>query len=235
MDLLAPPACARCRRELACQAVLCAACDAGLPRLRRDACGRCQAAPGRAPRGLCSGCAARASPLEACLAAAAYAGEVEAWVRRFKYPAPGLAGLDPSPRAVLEQLAVEASRLDPEPTPQAVAPIPLHPHRLRRRGFNPALLLARALARRSGCALETGLLERVRDTPSQTGLDRRARQRNVRGAFRVARPDRVPERLWLVDDVVTTGSTLSEAARALRRCGARRVVGICAARTQGAD
>ena len=111
----------------------------------------------------------------------------------------------------------------------AVVPVPLHPRRLRARGFNPACVLARALARERGIRLDPVALRRVRDTPSQTGLDRRARRRNVRGAF-VAR-SRVPPRVWLVDDVVTTGSTLGEAARALHRAGARSVVGICAART----
>jgi len=71
----------------------------------------------------------------------------------------------------------------------------------------------------------------VRDTPSQTGLDRRARARNVAGAFRVRRGARIPSRVWLVDDVVTTGATLREAARALRHAGARRIVAICVART----
>ncbi len=77
--------------------------------------------------------------------------------------------------------------------------------------------------------MDTRALRRLRDTPSQTGLDRRERRRNVAGAFRCRR--RVARVVWLVDDVVTTGATLSECARVLRRSGARRVVGLCAART----
>ena len=77
--------------------------------------------------------------------------------------------------------------------------------------------------------MDTQTLRRLRDTPSQTGLNRRARQRNVAGAFRCN--GRVARVVWLVDDVVTTGATLSECARVLRRSGARRVVGLCAART----
>ncbi len=108
-------------------------------------------------------------------------------------------------------------------------PVANHPRRLRARGFNPASELARAIARPIGARLAVGALERVRDTPTQTGLDRAARRRNVRGAFRARAP--LPARIWLVDDVVTTGSTLAEAARALRRAGARTVIGLCAART----
>ena len=126
-------------------------------------------------------------------------------------------------------LCLEAGARAPTPGPDLVVPVPLHPRRLRARGFNPATLMARSLARDLRVRLDPVALGRVRDTPSQTGLDRRARRRNVRSAF-VARV-RVPPRIWLVDDVVTTGSTLGEAARALRRAGARSVVGICAART----
>lgn len=205
----------------------CAGCDASL-------------ADG-APGVLCSGCRARlawlpsaaAVPtppgLDACFAPLAFEGEVEAWVRRFKYPAPGLAGLDPAPLAVLADAVRELVPRLPGPRPGAVVPVPLHPRRLRARGFNPAALLARELARTVGARLDAGALRRVRDTPSQTGLDRVGRRRNVRGAFR-ARPG-AARWVWLVDDVVTTGSTLGEAARELRRAGARRVLGVCAART----
>jgi ComF family protein len=112
-----------------------------------------------------------------------------------------------------------------------VVPVPLHPRRLRERGFNPAALLARAIARASHARFDPALLLRVRDTPSQTGQGRRARRANVRGAFRVKEGTRAPGVVWLVDDVVTTASTLEECARTLRRAGARRVVAVCVART----
>jgi ComF family protein len=167
--------------------------------------------------------------LAACVAAVPFCGPVESWVRRFKYPEPGLRGLDPAPGAVLRALICEAGDRAPGPPPERVVPVPLHPRRLRERGFNPAALLARALARELGVRHDATALRRVRDTPSQTGLGRAARRRNVRGGFRAR--GAVPPCIWLVDDVVTTGSTLAEAAGALRRAGARRVVGVCAAWT----
>ena len=127
------------------------------------------------------------------------------------------------------QLAREVAALAPGPPPDLVAPVPLHPQRLRARGFNPAALAAREVARRCGARMDTTVLERLRDTPSQTGLGRRARRANVRGAFACAKTP--PRCVWLVDDVVTTGSTLAEAARALRRRGARRLVGVALAAT----
>jgi ComF family protein len=154
---------------------------------------------------------------------------VEGWVRRFKYPRGGLAGLDPPARGVARWLAAQAAALAPGEAPQRIVPVPLHPRALRRRGFNPAAVLARAVARVRGARVVPGALERTRDTPSQTGLDRPGRRRNVRGAFRARGAQ--PERVWLVDDVVTTGATLAEAARALREAGAREIVAVCAART----
>ena len=118
--------------------------------------------------------------------------------------------------------------LAPEADPDWVVPVPLHPRRMRARGFDQALVLARQVGRARRLRVRARALVRVRDTPSQTGLSRTARRRNVRGAFRAARA--VPGRIWLVDDVVTTGATLGEAARALRRAGAKEVIGLCAAR-----
>jgi ComF family protein len=207
--------------------MLCTACDARLPRLPAHGCPLCQRSGTRGAR--CGACAAQASPLAACTAAAAYAGDVELWIQRFKYPRRGWRGIDPAPLGVLRQLIVEAARAAPGASPDCVVPVPLHPRRLRERGFNPAALLARQVVRVRGGRFDVSLLERVRDTPSQTGLTRRARRANVRDAFRVrAQP---PRCIWLIDDVVTTGSTLDEAARALRRTGVGEVSAICIART----
>jgi ComF family protein len=167
--------------------------------------------------------------LDACCAAVWFEGAAADFVRRFKYAAPGLGGLDPAADAVALLLAREAAALVPGPSPDALVPVPLHRARVRRRGFAPAAVLARALAReRRVPALAA--LRRVRDTPSQTGLDAAGRRRNVAGAFAASRALPGPT-LWLVDDVVTTGATLGEAARALRAAGAARVAAVCLART----
>jgi ComF family protein len=202
-----------------------------LARIPAGLCTLCQAAPPAARGSRCAACRGVRAPLTACVAAADFAGEVETWIHRFKYPAPGIAGLDPAPLAVARGLVREAALVAPGAPPELVLPIPLHPRRLRARGFNPAAVLGRSLARELRAPFDPVALWRVRDTPSQTGLDRRERRHNVRGAFRARERTRLPVRVWLVDDVVTTGSTLSEAARVLRRAGARTVVGVCAART----
>ncbi len=233
LELVQPPSCAGCGAAIPASAVLCARCDARLPRLAANGCPLCQR-PGT--RGAaCAACASRTPPLAACFAAAAYEADLLEWIRRFKYPRRGWRGLDPAPHGVLRQLVIEAARAAAGPSPDCVIPVPLHPRRLRERGFNPASLLARSVARERRARFDATLLERVRDTPSQTDLDRRARRANVRGAFRVRPGTRPPAVVWLVDDVVTTGSTLAEAARALRRAGVREVVAICVARTPGPE
>jgi ComF family protein len=209
LDLLLPPTCFRCGGSPSADPILCGSCAAGLPPAPP---------PVAVPR------------LRACFAGAPYAGEVEGWVRAFKYPG-AARRFDPAPEALLGWLLARAAGRVPPPLPDLVLPVPLHPRRLRARGFNPACVLGRQLARGLGMSFDPVALVRVRDTPSQTGLDARARRRNVAGAFRWARRSPPPARIWLVDDVVTTGSTLSAAARALRRAGAREVIGVCAAAT----
>jgi ComF family protein len=214
LALLLPRACARCGREVPEDGALCAPCRRALPRLASGV------APSPPP------------PLAGWCAEAAYEGEVEQWIQRFKYPAPGLAGLDPRPLALLEALVADAAGRLPGPPPALVVPIPMHPRRQRARGFHPAGVLARAVARRLGAPLALDALVAVRETASQTGLDRAARRRNVRDAFAPRPGFSAPLHVALVDDVATTGATLAAGARALRRAGARRIVAVCAARKE---
>jgi len=105
-----------------------------------------------------------------------------------------------------------------------VMPVPLHPLRQRERTYNQSALLAEALARRMDRRLDTRSLARVRETSTQTKLDAVHRRANVAGAFQVKRPEWVAQRcVLLVDDVMTTGATLDECARVLKKAGARTV------------
>lgn len=116
-----------------------------------------------------------------------------------------------------------------------VLPVPLHPRRLRRRGFNQSDLLLRKWQKRAGPAavppIASGVLRRARTTVPQAGLGRREREANIRGAFAVRRPEQVIGRhILLVDDVITTGTTVGECARALLDSGAARVDVLALAR-----
>lgn len=121
-----------------------------------------------------------------------------------------------------------------------VVPVPLHKRKSRQRGFNQAELIAHAalklMASTRRFRLDTGILQRCRETESQIGLSRHQRRENMRGAFVVARPSKLAGcQILLVDDVMTTGTTVSECARVLRRAGASKVYVATVARTLKAE
>jgi ComF family protein len=117
--------------------------------------------------------------------------------------------------------------------PVVVVPVPLHARKLRQRGFNQSELIAQhAVKMTGGMAVHSRVLERRRETQSQIGLTRHQRRENLRGAFIVTRPEEIKGReILLVDDVFTTGTTVSECARVLRRAGASKIFVATVART----
>ena len=116
------------------------------------------------------------------------------------------------------------------PMPDVLIPVPLHPRRLRQRGFNQALEIARRIGGELGVEVRHSSLARIKNTVSQTGLGERQRRRNVKGAFHAAAAIRHAH-VALVDDVVTSGSTADAAARALKRAGVETVSVWAAAKT----
>ncbi len=125
----------------------------------------------------------------------------------------------------LGQFLIEAFRMHYADSPfDGIVPIPLHPKRLCSRGYNQVIIVGEKLSRASGIPLARTLLEKKDNRPPQARLSRRERAVNVRGAFRVAQPGRVKgRRILLIDDVATTGATVTEAAKTLMRSGASRV------------
>ncbi|MEH6387045.1 MULTISPECIES: ComF family protein [Pseudomonas] len=116
--------------------------------------------------------------------------------------------------------------------PDCLIPMPLHGARLAKRGFNQAMELTRPLARRLTIPVEHGVLLRQRATQTQQGLDARARRRNLKDAFICRKPERIlGKHIALVEDVVTTGTTVREASRVLLDAGAASVSVWCVART----
>lgn len=167
----------------------------------------------------CGGCALLVERSSAREGTFVYGGPVGDALRALKYG--GRSELGP----LLGRLW--ASALAP-PEVDVVVPIPLHPSRLRARGYNQAALLAAPIARLLGVPLDVARLKRARATPPQAELSREQRLGNVRGAF-ASRPDPRRPRVLLVDDVRTTGATLAAAAEALRRGGASEVLALAMA------
>jgi len=108
--------------------------------------------------------------------------------------------------------------------PDLILPVPLHKKRLRTRGFNQATILAKACFPEMKSRINTSLLMRNRPTPPQTNLSGRERRKNLSGVFTVNQPEAVKDQhILLVDDVLTTGSTVDECAKVLRKAGAKRI------------
>jgi ComF family protein len=179
-----------------------------------DPCGRC-GVPGAAP--LCPACRACPQPFASVRATWLYGGQLAVAIHRLKYR--GAAHL----ARPLGALMAAGHAACPDGSSTVIVPVPLHPARLRRRGFNQAALLAREAVRAMGAGhVRYDLLHRIRDTAPLAGLGRAQRLHNVEGAF-AARPEVRGRTVLLVDDVMTTGATAAACARAALEQGARQV------------
>jgi len=216
-DWLLPRLCPACGEPAGAGRELCPGCEQSLPALHH-ACPRC-AIPYEHPdtHGDCGACQKQPPAFTRATALYHYAPPVDHFIRALKFHQQlGLA------RLLGEQLA---RRLAPAaPRPELIIPVPLHGARLRERSYNQALEIARPVARALGVPLDFRSLERVRATAPQTGMTIDARRKNLRGAFALRNDDVVRNRhVVLVDDVMTTGSTVQAAAQCLRASGAREV------------
>jgi ComF family protein len=204
----------------AARELLCAECEADLPWLAGAVCPRCAlASPGGA---LCGRCLARMPHFDATVAALWYRFPTDTLVQALKFR---------GELALANYLAALLARRVAGENVDCVIPVPLSAARLRERGYNQAAEIARRLGKGP---LELALCERTRDGRPQVELPFDERQRNVRGAFRVA-AELHGAAVAVVDDVMTTGATLDEIARALKAAGAARVVNWVVARTPPHD
>lgn len=216
--LLLAPRCLICRERGNNGADMCASCTKQLP-WNLTSCLRCGLP--MATTGECGDCLQRPPALTQTRAVFVYGFPLDRLVPRFKFHRDLAAG-----RLMAELMA---GPLSSAPRPDAIVPVTLHPHRIRQRGYDQALELARPLAAALALPLQPDLLHRVRATAPQSELDAGQRQRNVARAFRVVPHAALPGHVALVDDVMTTGATLQAAARALLGAGVRRVdAWVCA-------
>jgi ComF family protein len=178
---------------------------------------------------LCEDCLRKKPVYDAVRAPYLYEGSLMTAIHQFKY-----AGKSSLANAFGPLLASFAKKWLNKADDWLMMPVPLHPKRLRERGFNQSLLLARQMSSRLDADLDFLSLRRIRYTPPQTGLKIDQRRKNVHRAFEVRDRKAVKGRIvLLVDDVATTGHTLKECARVLKRSGAEAVFCLVVARTSG--
>lgn len=228
-DAVFPPRC------MACGAVLsekgrpfCIPCFSQIKFIRSPLCDYC----GRPfPEGeekdhLCGDCLVSAPAFLAARALGQYERALMDVIHRFKYG--GKVSLGERLGTMMAEYAYPSFLISDY---SLVMPVPLHPRRLRQRGFNQALILAREISRRFSLDLDFSSLRRSVFTAPQVGLGRDMRELNIKGAFSVAAPARIKgAKILLVDDVYTTGSTVHECARLLMKNKAERVAVLTLAR-----
>jgi ComF family protein len=228
VSLLYPPTCAICGASVGGGEYLCNVCEAKAARIIAPFCQKCsEPFEGSITSAFtCANCAHRTLHFEAAVAAYRGRGVVRHIIHEFKY------GRQIHLRHLVARwlcAALDDERLCGRQL-DLIVPVPLHPTRQRERGFNQAALIAEALSEQTSIPIKP-VLERIRYTTTQTALDRSERMENLHNAFRLRKNADVRKlRVLLIDDVLTTGSTLSECARVLKENGARLVYAATAAR-----
>lgn len=221
-EILYPPACALCGAPVCAAHALCPPCERDLPR-NKSACPRCAAPVGADRNAPCGECQRRPPPYSHVHAPFRYEHPLDFLIQDLKFN--GRLACAP----LLGTLLAETLAGRDAPLPERIIPVPLHRTRLWRRGFNQSLEIARTVSARLGVPLDTTSCTRVAATAPQSGLPAAERRRNVRGAFAVRKKPLPWRHVAVLDDVVTTGHTAAELARALKQAGAETVeVWACA-------
>lgn len=216
LDIFFPPICPLCESDLA-DGSFCHACASDFEslRIRSPLCTVCGTpfTSGAGADHACAGCITSPPPYKSAASAYYYEGRVLDAVHLLKY----------SGRVTLADTLGELAcrSIATHLRPDLVVPVPLHGSRLRQRGYNQSLLLARKVASAAGAKVDYSNLRRVRMTAPQVGLKAEERRENVRGAFALDEPEAYAGKMvLLVDDVYTTGSTVAECSRVLAKAGA---------------
>ena len=216
LDVVYTPVCVLCAAPGVPGRDLCAACAAELPQVEH-VCKRCGRPLPPSAGMACGRCLRRPPPYADVFAPFRYAEPVDRLIAEFKFRG------KLTHAALFGDLLIEAAKASGRSPPELLLPVPLHRSRLRERGYNQALELARPLARHWGVRVDAFALSRVRPTAAQMQLPAKQRLKNVRGAFALREGARLAESVAVVDDVMTTGATVSEIAKLLRRAGVKRV------------
>ncbi|MEN8180682.1 MAG: ComF family protein [Pseudomonadota bacterium] len=224
-DILYPRRCLLCGAPGIDNRDLCGPCAENLPH-NRHPCAICALPlPAGAPEGsVCGHCTQQRPEFDRCYAALEYDHLTGPLISRLKF------NRRLSHAGLLSELLCDYLERQQATLPQLILPVPLHRQRLQERGYNQALEIGRSVGKHFGLPVATRLCRRISATPAQTGLDRKARRKNLRRAFELAGSVNGMS-IALLDDVVTTGATASELAGLLKKSGASRVDVWAVART----
>jgi ComF family protein len=212
LHTLLPPRCLICRQPSRQRLALCAPCEEKLP-FNKLSCRIC-AQPLSAAGLVCGDCQLHTPEYDLTIAPLAYRDDVRQLIIELKFQGK-LRNAKLLAQLFLQHLAIRER-------PHCLIPIPLHPKRIRERGYNQSLEIARQLAAVSGIRIDPYSTRRKRNTHRQADLGLKEKRSNVRGAFEVIK-EGLPEHVAIVDDVMTSGHTVNEFARVLKRSGVKKI------------
>jgi len=232
VDIVYPPLCLICRDRLDLRdnpANLCEGCLQKIPKNIAPFCQKCGVSLSENLKELqlCRVCKTKVFPFDRAWSACRYTDEMVGLIRLFKYKAKLML------KEIFGKILCEFIAIYHLPIRDCdcLVPIPLHPVRLREREFNQSQVLAAEIAKRYDIRVSLNNLVRIRNTKSQTKLDEKQRFKNIRGAFSLRNPKEFASKnILLIDDLFTTGATVSEAASILKNAGAKRVFVLTLAR-----
>lgn len=217
-DLLFPRRCPVCDRPVKpAGAYICTACAEKLRYVAQPACMKCGKALRDAQQEYCYDCAHKKHEYVRGVSLYQY-GSIRSTVYRFKY-----GGRREYAEFLGKEMAERLGKQIREWKPDALIPVPLHPDRMRKRGYNQARLLAEEAGKRLGIPVKSDWIRRVKNTAPQKLLDGRERQNNLKKAFNIVQNDVKLNTIVIIDDIYTTGSTVDEMAKECRRHGVSRV------------
>ena len=215
LNLILPPRCVLCGEP--CGSIcICGACKTDLPR-QGPHCLQCGLPVGTDKDKICGGCIQKRPPFTRTVCPLLYEFPANRLVQGFKFKRQLASG------RVLSHLICEYVTLQELRVPDMLIPVPLHHLRFVQRGFNQAHEMAAYASRVLSIPLLTNALRRTRNTKAQSGLSRKQRRKNVQGAFFWHGSRKPGRHVILIDDVMTTGTTVTECARVLKKAGAKRV------------
>jgi ComF family protein len=215
LDYLLPPRCVLCGLS-STSICICPSCETDLPQPDPH-CYQCGLPLGSALDRICGACITNTPPFTRTVYPLQYRFPADRLIQAFKFKRQLAAG------RVLSHLLCEYVSANNLNHPDQLIPVPLHNLRMAKRGFNQACELGNYVGRILDIPLLTTALRRHRHTQAQSGLNRKQRRRNVRGAFYWHGPIRPGRHIALIDDVMTTGTTVTECTRVLKKAGAKRV------------